>query len=145
MQNDDIYQKIKFLQQHFNFYLNKRINNRIEQKLKKHYSNCRYSERFNRFHICTNVNNLKKDSYVICSDERCNNCPYYKPVYTSKNKQQIIEQFYNDINDPAICGNKQPKIAVLIWVLKLFRDEKTEKKSIWKKIFHWIKNGFVCR
>lgn len=142
MQKDDYENKIQYLRQHLEKYIQKRLNVRIQQKLKKHFTNCCYSNCLNRFYVCSNKQNLKKDSYVICSEERCNFCDLYKQKYTQKDKQKIVNQFYQDINDPSICGNKQPKIAALIWVVKLFgENKKQEKISIWKK----IKNGFVSK
>ena len=138
--------KISIIKQQLKTYINKRKHYRIEQKLKKHFSNCQYSQCLNRFYICTHKQKLKKDSYVICTDDRCNNCHLYNPKYTIKDKQIIQEEFYRDINDPSICGNKEPKIAVLLWVIKQFQIKKTEdNKTIWSKIIQILKNGFVWK
>ena len=143
----------KQIVQKLNDLLHKRLKVRIQQKLQRHYTNCKYSTSLNRFYVCNNCQNLTKQSYVICSDLICDKCKLYCPKYLSQDKQIIQEQFYNDINDPAICGNKQPKIAMLIWVLKLLNDKKDQKVflnkngglSIWEKIKQMIKNGFVFR
>ena len=138
--------KIIFLKQHLSNFLQKRLNIRIQQKLKKHFSNCKYSNAFNRFYVCSHKQFLKKDSYVLCSQQRCNNCKNYSPRYTMSDKQLIADQFYRDINDPSICGNKQPKIAVLIWVLKVLQDSnKIKRVGLCRKIINRIKNGFACR
>lgn len=141
------YQRIRQqIKSQLEYYLNKRLNYRIEQKLKKHFSNCKYSECFNRFYICNHKNKLRKNSYIICSQQKCNNCELYDSKYTIKDRQIIQNQFYKDINDPAICGNKQPKIAVLLWVLRKFQNNKIQgKKSIWSKIIQILKNGFVWK
>lgn len=142
MQQNEFEIKLKFLKQHLVKYIQKRLNVRIQQKTRKHFTNCCYSNCLNRFYICTNKQNLKKDSYVICGQQKCNNCSLYKQKYTLNDKQQIVNQFYKDINDPSICGNKQPKIATLIWVVKLFdENKKQEKISLWQK----LKNGFAFR
>lgn len=142
MQKNDYEQKIRYLRQHLEKYIQKRLEVRLQQKLKKHFTNCSYSNCLNRFYVCSNKKNLKKDSYVICNEQRCSCCQLYKQKYTLKDKQKIQQQFYQDINDPSICGNKQPKIAALIWVVKLFgENKKQEKCSIWKK----IKNGFALK
>ena len=142
MQKNEYEEKINYLRQHLEKYIQKRLQSRIQQKLRKHFTNCKFSNCLNRFYVCSNKQNLKKDSYVICSQQKCNNCQLYSQKYTIKDKQQIVNQFYQDINNPSICGNKEPKIAALIWVVKLFgENKKQEKTSIWKK----IKNGFALK
>lgn len=142
MQKNDYEQKIQILRNHLQRYIQKRLDVRIQQKTKKHFTNCCYSNCLNRFYVCSHKQNLKKQSYAICSEQRCNDCQLYKQKYTNKDKQKITQQFYQEINDPAICGNKEPKIAALIWVVKLFcENKKQEKNSIWKK----IKSGFAFR
>ena len=141
----------KQITQKLNEMLQKRLKYRFQQKLSRHYTNCQYSEQFNRFYVCCNKCNLNKNSYLICSQQNCNNCKLYKSKYNNENKNVIQQQFYRDINDPAICGNKQPKIAILIWVLKLFsehqciQDAYIKKQTLWSKIKSWIKNGFVSK
>ena len=142
MQKNEYEEKINYLRQHLEKYIQKRLQSRIQQKLRKHFTNCKFSNCLNRFYVCSNKQNLKKDSYVICSQQKCNNCYLYSQKYTTKDKQLIVNQFYQDINNPSICGNKEPKIAALIWVVKLFgENKKQEKTSIWKK----IKNGFALK
>ena len=143
MQNNEYQAKIEYLRHHLQKYIQKRLQARIQQKTKKHFSNCKYSNCLNRFYVCSNKHNLKRDSYVICSQDRCNICKLYQQKYSNSEKQLIVNQFYQQINNPAICGNKQPKIAALIWVVKLFSDcnKKQGKKSLWQK----IKNGFALK
>jgi len=31
--------------------------------------------------------------------------------------QEIEDEMFSDISDPAICGAKEPKIAMLLWML----------------------------
>ena len=138
--------------QKLNQMLQKRLKIRIQQKLQKHYTNCQYSTPLNRFYICSHKSKLTKNSYRICSDNYCNGCEFYTPKYDIASKQIIQEQFYNDIKNPATCGNKQPKIAMLIWVLKLFNQDENnqyfqqcKKNNFWGEIIKWIKSGFASK
>jgi len=132
-------QKINKIEELLSLQLKKRLKVRYEQKMKKHFSNCLYSTTFNRFYVCNHKNNLKKDSYLICTDDVCNNCPLFCCKYT---KELINSEFKKDVSDPAICGNKEPKIAVLIWVLRLLKENNNivsindmeNKENLWKRI-----------
>ncbi|MBR4316789.1 MAG: hypothetical protein IKP65_07515 [Alphaproteobacteria bacterium] len=46
-----------------------------------------------------------------------------------------------DISDPAICGAKEPKIAVLLWLLHN-PDKKNENKENSSGILNFIKGIF---
>ncbi len=137
-------QKINKIEDLLNLQLKKRLKSRYEQKMKKHFSNCSYSTTFNRFYVCNHKKFLKKDSYLICTDDTCNNCPFFSCKYT---KELINLEFKKDVSDPAICGNKEPKIAVLIWVLKLLKENNEMvyindmecKENLWTKILKMLK------
>lgn len=135
------------IKQKLNDLLLKRLNIRIQQKLCKHYTNCKYSKTLNRFYVCCNKQNLNAKSYLICSDQHCKKCHLYEGKYKKQDKGLIQQQFYNDINDPSVCGNKQPKIAMLIWVLKIMKNDKLivkqEKNTIWTKIKRMLRIGYV--
>lgn len=142
-------EKIIEIQQVLNLHIKKRLKARYVQKLKKNFLNCVFSKSLNRFFICTHKNKLNKDSYSICSDQLCSNCSLFQNKY---DKEKIKQQFKNDISDPCLCGNKEPKIAVLIWVLNLLKDEKyisemESKKTLWQKVISLFrkkqKNGYV--
>lgn len=142
--SNQLNQKINKIEELLNIQLKKRLKMRYEQKTKKHFSNCSFSSTLNRFYVCNHKKNINKDNYLICTDEICNNCPLFFCKYT---KDLINLEFKNDILDPAICGNKEPKIAVLIWVLKLLKEDKDfieikdmeYKESLWKRMLKILK------
>lgn len=118
----------------------KRLEQRYEKYLNKNYRNCLYNfpkeinceEHF----FCTNANNpdVKKEIIHLCEGaETCQKCKYYSCKHS---KDSIKEQMISDISDPSICGVKEPKLAVLLWVL---RDCDNETKngfiSFFKKLF----------
>lgn len=54
--------------------------------------------------------------------------------------EDIQRQMINDISDPAICGAKEPKIAMLLWVLHDNKKDNTlnnlehENDNFWNRI-----------
>ena len=61
-------------------------------------------------------------------------------------KEQIEQEMINDIADPSVCGAKEPKIAMLMWVLhgksenKPSGDEKKDgADSLWGKLKEFFK------
>jgi hypothetical protein len=59
--------------------------------------------------------------------------------------QEIEDEMFTDISDPAICGAKEPKIAMLLWVLHSNRkDKSTENSSSSSSVSLWerIKKAF---
>lgn len=140
--SENIEQKIKKIEEALNVQLKKRLRMRYQQKMKKHFSNCVYSSTLNRFYICNHKNNLKKDSFVICTEENCGNCNLFVSKY---NKQKINEEFRKEISDPAICGNKEPKIAVLLWVLNILKEKNNvqqyieRRATLWDRILTFLK------
>lgn len=145
-------QKVKQIEDTLNLQLKKRLKLRYQQKLNKHFSNCVFSTTMNRFYVCSHKKHFSKDNFLICTEEICSKCPLFTSKY---NKQKINEEFKRDISDPAICGNKEPKIAVLLWVLNVLKDKNNNKQyiekrsTIWDRIISFLKlnrkNGSVCR
>lgn len=134
-------------------YYDKRLKLRIKKYLKRSYMNCCYNERCfvdnitNKVGCCTKKELHKDDKITLCNiDSKALECKFYK---NKNNRQTIEEQFIADISDPKICGQKEPKIAVLLWVLhgnKLFPEAKNigVLKTIWNKLIgKKNRNGFV--
>lgn len=120
----------------------KRLNQRIEKYLSRNNRNCLYNiskEIDGKEHLfCANPENpiVKKEIISICETiEDCKKCEHY----VCKNTKEIVErQFVEDISDPSVCGIREPKLAVLLWVLN---DKNKDEKScslfkFFKKIFH---------
>ena len=52
--------------------------------------------------------------------------------------QEIEDEMFADISDPAICGAKEPKIAMLLWVLHNSRkNESTGNSSSSSSVSLW--------
>lgn len=119
----------------------KRLEQRFEKFLSKNNRNCLYNfskEIDNKEHyFCTNTQNpnVKEGIISLCeTSEFCKKCKYYVCKNT---KESVREQFLADIVDPSVCGIKEPKLAVLLWVLK---DKDNDAKesficSFFKRIF----------
>ena len=55
-----------------------------------------------------------------CKDGR--NCGEYCGFECASDADGIEKEMLCDISDPAVCGAKEPKIAMLLWVLHSRRD-----------------------
>lgn len=68
--------------------------------------------------FCSNVNNtdIKTKQILVCNnDEIAKNCQYYKCKNT---EDEIVKEFREEIKNPSICGQKYPKLAVLLWFMQ---------------------------
>jgi len=133
----------------------KRLSLRFKKYLHRSHFNCIYNERCSltnglsghKVGCCRNSKISQNDKIFICNDEQqAVKCKYY---ICSNSKEDIERQFKKDISDPKICGQKEPKIAVLLWVL--YDSEKIpikiEKKgwftNLCKKLLFWKANGLA--
>jgi hypothetical protein len=73
-----------------------------------------------------------------CKDGKdCFNCANFICINT---QEEIEKEMLEDISDPAICGAKEPKIAMLLWVLhgkaKETKNEcnSSSSSNFWDKI-----------
>lgn len=69
-----------------------------------------------------------KQFVFVCNDEEtAKRCPYY----FCKNTEEVVRiAFDKMLKNPALCGQKFPKLAILIWFLQ---EEKTPNPDIRKK------------
>lgn len=106
-----------------------RLSLRIERKTKKSCRNCKFgiNKEFDLGDFGT-VNRWEcKDgmNYNDCNKFSCIN-----------SQQEIEKEMILDISDPAICGAKQPKIAILLWTLhESKKDNNTENDQNSSKTF----------
>lgn len=104
-----------------------RLNLRCERRLKKQCRNCK-----NSYEEQMDLGQLGEYKRWICKYQQdLQKCEKFECKYTEK---MIEEQLINDIKDPSICGSKQPKIAVLLWLL---HNNKNQNKII-KKIKRFL-------
>lgn len=101
---------------------------RIERKTKKCFRNCIHGR--NKEFDLGDFGTLNK--WQCQKGKKCDQC---KQFVCLNNTQSIEEEMLNDISDPSICGAKEPKIAMLMWVL---HDDK--KFSSYQK-----KRGFFSK
>ena len=122
----------------------KRLKLRFRRYLKRSYFNCEHNSRVvvdsefvNKVGCCLNKKIQDGESITICNDDKSAlSCKYYNNL---NNKKNIEERFVEDISNPKICGQKEPKIAVLLWVLHNNKEFPEEKEvGIWKKIWRRI-------
>lgn len=113
----------------------KRLEQRKEKYLGRHYRNCLFNLQKDIDGIehcfCTNTSNPKVQSELISFCEEadvCDKCDFYSCKHTEKS---VEEQFIQDIANPSTCGIKEPKLAVLLWVLN--GSEKNEEDCEVKK------------
>ena len=108
----------------------KRLEQRLEKYLSKNYRNCKYNLQKeidgNEHCFCTNIFSpiVKNELISICeNNDCCENCKLYDCKHT---EESVRDCFINDISNPSVCGIKEPKIAVLLWVL---RGDKSNKEN----------------
>jgi hypothetical protein len=91
---------------------------RIERKTKKSCRNCK-----NGLYKEFDLGDFGTINKWECKyGGNCDNCELFK---CASNAEMIEQEMILDISDPAICGAKEPKIAMLLWVL---HDTKKSKK-----------------
>ena len=122
----------------------KRLKTRYKKYLTRNPHNCYYgtehsiviseSESLNKI-LCEI--RLKNKEIVVCDADVCQRCKDYQLKNT---KKTIEEQFRKDITNPQICGQLEPKIAMLLWVLQS-EDIKKEKPNILRRIINRFLNS----
>ena len=123
----------------------KRLDQRNEKYLSKHYRNCLFNfskeiDGIEHF-FCTNVENPEVKNEIIClceNLEKCQKCNHYICKHT---EESVKKEMINDISEPSICGVKEPKLAVLLWVLR-GEDKKEFKEENKKSAFCFLKKIF---
>lgn len=120
----------------------KELNKRKREYLSCGYQNCAYNIRCKvkgngsiRFCSNSNITDIKNKNIFVCNqDEIAKECKYYKCKNT---EEQILEDFRDEIGNPSVCGQKYPKLAVLLWFLQ--KNPNIEYKS---NIFDKVKSIF---
>lgn len=113
-----------------------RLQLRIDRKMKRMCRNCKRG-------LCKefDLGDFGTMTKWECKDGR--NCGEYCGFECNSDVKSIEDEMLADISDPAICGAKEPKIAMLLWVLHNRKEsEKQEAKeesssskvSLWEKI-----------
>ncbi len=99
-----------------------RLQLRIDRKTKRFCRNCKHG-------ICRefDLGDFGTMSRWECKDGR--NCGEYCGFECRYSPKDIEEEMFNDIKDPAVCGAKEPKIAVLMWILHENRKPKSEDEA----------------
>lgn len=105
---------------------------RIQRKMKKTCRNCKFG--INKEFDLGDFGTMNRWQ---CKDgKNCYSCSDFVCINT---QQEIQKDMLKDISDPSICGAKQPKIAMLLWVLhEGVKNEKNKDNKysygLWKKI-----------
>ena len=110
---------------------NHRLQLRMERKTKPMCRNC-------RFGICRefDLGDFGTMTKWECKDGR--SCGAGCGVECGSTAQEIEDEVFADISDPAICGAKEPKIAMLLWVLHNSRkNESTGNSSSSSSVSLW--------
>ena len=99
-----------------------RLQLRVERKTKRMCRNCRYG-------ICKefDLGDFGTMTKWECKDGK--NCGEYCGFSCKVTVQEVEDEMFDDIKDPAICGAKEPKIAMLLWVLHRGRKEGESSES----------------
>lgn len=92
-----------------------RLRLRVDRKTKRMCRNCKLG-------ICKefDLGDFGTMTKWECKDGR--NCGEYCGFDCRNTVKEIEDEMFSDISDPAICGAKEPKIAMLLWVLHGKKD-----------------------
>lgn len=134
--NDEVKQKLEELYE-------RRLKLRLKRCTRHSFKNCKWNKRLDvedsngdldhRVGLCFNPAVTGGTEVVReCGEPQAETCQEYDSNHT---KESIVAQFKADISDPKICGQKEPKIAILLWFLHDNKDfpERTEI-SVWQKL-----------
>jgi len=92
-----------------------RLRLRVDRKTKRMCRNCKLG-------ICKefDLGDFGTMTKWECKDGK--NCGEYCGFDCRNTVKEIEDEMFSDISDPAICGAKEPKIAMLLWVLHGKKD-----------------------
>ena len=117
-----------------------RLSLRIQRKMKKNCRNCK-----NGIH-----RQFDLGDFGTMNRWECKNGNVFQTCDTfecANNPQDIEKEMILDISDPSTCGAKEPKIAMLLWVLhdthnneEAKKEEKVDAQS--KSFFEKLKGFF---
>jgi hypothetical protein len=101
----------------------KRLRERKKTYLSRKHENCRYNRRHRvrsngmvSFCHCPDVLDKSGSFVYVCNDDEvAKNCEYYECAHT---KESVQRDFDDILSNPALCGQKYPKLAVLVWCLQ---------------------------
>jgi hypothetical protein len=96
-----------------------RLRLRVDRKTKRMCRNCKYG-------ICKefDLGDFGTMTKWECKDGK--NCGEYCGFECRSTVKEIEDEMFSDIADPAVCGAKEPKIAMLLWVLHGKKDSSEE-------------------
>lgn len=113
------------------------LQKKLENYLTCSNNNCIYNKRhrvrgYGKVGFCINQKLLKDKNQpvYVCNDlEVAKSCSYYECAY---NEETVKELYKKELSTPSICGQKYPKLAVLLWVLQ--DDSDNEKETFQPKL-----------
>ena len=110
-----------------------RLKLRLKKYLRRDYRNCKHNRLAviagGEFHYCSNgkLSSLN-DGLKPCGEAKCaEQCSEYVCKHT---KASIEKQMLADMRDPKLCGQREPKIAVLLWVLTEEKNSTFDKTLV---------------
>lgn len=122
--------------------IERRLNLRFKKMLSKNPHNCvnarEYDIVFNndkKYNKVLCSLNMNRGEIFVCDVAFCNKCGYYKLKNT---KGEVENNFKNEISNPELCAQTEPKIAMLLWVLQDTKTTENIKLNIWGIIKKWL-------
>ena len=119
---------------------------RRQEFLSRSHRNCVFNTRLRVKRVgltgfCQNKNVLSvlRTSVFVCNDDTtASACK----CFTCRNTEESVDREFQEIlATPSLCGEKYPKIAMLLWVIQKPRPE-----SRWKRLKGYMKDmGLVLR
>jgi hypothetical protein len=122
------------IRERFDELFERELRRKLSEYLTRTSLNCRYNSRHRvkgdgqvGFCVCPAVlTRLEKPVYVCQDDGTARRCP----VYECKNTEAGVRQeFLEEIRSPSVCGQRYPKLAVLLWFMQRLPDRELPSRG----------------
>lgn len=125
--------KVKFDHLYF-----KELEKKREKYLTQGFKNCKFNgvhkvKQNGKIGFCHNplvVSATKKFMFVCNEDKTACNCEHYECRHT---EESVREGFLEELKNPSVCGQKYPKMGILLWFLHNMPEpakEKTDSRGV---------------
>ena len=110
------------------------IRKRRSERLSKGHKNCAFNTRLRVNKVgptgfCQNKEVLKglKTNVFVCNDDTTSSAC---KCFANKNTQESVDKEFREVLEtPSLCGEKYPKLAMLLWVI-----QRLQPRSRWKRL-----------
>ena len=132
----------------FNELADKELRRKLTTYLTRSPINCRFNCRHRikgngAVGFCFNPSvliGLKKQVFVCQEDETAQGCQCYECKNT---EHGVRQEFVEELKSPSVCGQKYPKLAVLLWSMQKmpYQEQETRRERLVSLLREMIRAG----